>query len=202
VRKVLGSNKTQLKLQFILETMLIVLIAVALAISIAIIALPAMSKILNIPLVFNIAHNPAIILFLLSITIAVTLLAGFYPSLVLSGFNPINALKSKLSANSTKGISLRRGLVVFQFIIAQVLIIATLIIVKQMDYFTSRPLGFDKDAIVNVPFPGDSIGVTKLDYLKKLSDTGIFKNSFSSNTPLKMTMTAGAHSILTISSGN
>jgi len=187
VRKVLGSNKTQLKLQFITETLLIVLIAVAMAVLISIIALPAMSKILNIPLSFDIVNNPSIILFLFIITIAVTLLAGFYPSLVLSGFNPINALKSKLSANSTKGISLRRGLVVFQFIIAQVLIIATLIIVKQMDYFTSRPIGFDKNAIVNVPFPSDSIGFSKLNYLRKrLADTRNIQNvSFSSTTPVE-----------------
>jgi putative ABC transport system permease protein len=187
VRKVLGSNKSQLKLQFITETLLIVVIAVALAISISLISLPAMSRILDIPLAFNILHNPTIVLFLFIITIAVTLLAGFYPSLVLSGFNPINALKSRLSAKSTKGISLRRGLVVFQFIIAQVLIIATLIIVKQMDYFTTRPIGFDKDAIVNIPFPSDSLGISKLNFLrKKLSETkNIQSISFNSNTPVE-----------------
>ncbi len=85
----------------------------------------------------------------------VTALAGFYPAVVLSRFNPVNALKSKSTANPAKGISLRRGLVVFQFIIAQALIIGTLVIVKQMDYFMHQPLGFDKDAIVNVPYRPD-----------------------------------------------
>src|SRR5204862_1925875 len=116
-------------------------------------ALPSVNKILELSLSFNMLNNPAIILFLFIITIVVTVLAGFYPSIVLSGFNPVNALKSKLAANATKGISLRRGLVVFQFIIAQALIIGTLIIIKQMNYFINQPLGFDKNAIVNVPFP-------------------------------------------------
>ena len=71
-----------------------------------------------------------------------------------------------MQAANTKGISLRRGLVVFQFIIAQALIIGTLVIIKQVDYFNNEPLGFEKDAIVNVPFPGDSAGTGKLDYLR------------------------------------
>jgi hypothetical protein len=79
---------------------------------------------------------------------------------------PANALKSKVAANAVKGISLRRGLVVFQFIIAQAAHIGTLIIVKQMDHFMNQPLGFDKDAIVNIPFRPDSTG-TRLNGLFK-----------------------------------
>jgi putative ABC transport system permease protein len=187
VRKVLGSNKWQLKIQFITETFLIVFGAVVLAVIISFGSLPFVNKILELPLSFNIFQNPVIILFLLIVTIAVAALAGFYPSIVLSRFNPVNALKSKLAANTSKGISLRRGLVVFQFIIAQALIIGTLIIVKQMNYFINQPLGFDKNAIVNVPFPADSIGISKLDYLKKQLSfvNGIQTVSFSSNTPVE-----------------
>ncbi|MCW3118975.1 MAG: FtsX-like permease family protein, partial [Chitinophagaceae bacterium] len=109
VRKVMGSNKWQLKLQFLAETFLIVMTAVLLALIISIVLLPALSKLLDLPLVFNIFHNPAAILFLFIVTGCVTLLAGFYPSVVLSGFNPIHALKSQLAVKNTKGISLRRG---------------------------------------------------------------------------------------------
>ncbi len=187
VRKVLGSNKWQLKIQFITETFLIVLASVILAIIIASTALPSVNKILELSVSINFFNNPAIILFLLSITIVVTLLAGFYPSIVLSGFNPVVALKSKLIAASTKGISLRRGLVVFQFVIAQALIIGTVVIVKQMNYFINQPLGFDKDAIANVPFPTDSVNIAKLDYLKNklLSIEGIKSVSYGSNTPVE-----------------
>jgi ABC-type antimicrobial peptide transport system permease subunit len=99
----------------------------------------------------------------------------------------VNALKSKLTVNTTKGISLRRGLVVFQFIIAQALIIGTLIIVKQMDYFMNRPLGFDKDAIVNVPYRPDSTGSKLTGYLSNqlLSVNGVKAVSFSSNSPVE-----------------
>jgi len=186
VRKVLGSNKSQLQAQFIVETFLIVISAVTIAAVITIFALPSVGRLLELSLAFNIFSNPAIILFLLAVTIVVTALAGFYPSVVLSRFNPVNALKSKLTSN-TQGISLRRGLVVFQFIIAQALIIGTLIIVKQMDYFTNQPLGFDKDAIINVPFRVDSLRLSKLDYLKKqlLSVNGVQAVSYSSNTPVE-----------------
>jgi len=92
-----------------------------------------------------------------------------------------------MTTTGTKGISLRRGLVVFQFVIAQALIIGTLIIVKQMNYFISQPLGFDKTAIVNIPFPGDSVGTSKLDYLRKqLAGIKSIQNvSFGSNTPVE-----------------
>jgi putative ABC transport system permease protein len=187
VRKVLGSNKSQLQVQFIVETFLIVTGAVILATVITILSLPYVNQILELSLSFNMLSNPAIILFLLAVAIAVTALAGFYPSIVLSRFNPVNALKSKLTANTAKGISLRRGLVVFQFIIAQALIIGTLIIVKQMDYFMNQPLGFAKDAIVNVPYRPDSTGIKRTDYLRQqlLQINGVQAVSFSSNTPVE-----------------
>ncbi|HTI60100.1 ABC transporter permease [Mucilaginibacter sp.] len=186
VRKVLGSNRSQLQVQFIVETFLIVAMAVILAAGITMLALNAVGKLLELSLSFNLFTDPAIILFLLAVTVVVTALAGFYPSIVLSRFNPINALKSKLASNSG-GISLRRGLVVFQFVIAQVLIIGTLIIVRQMDYFMDQPLGFDKDAVVNVPFRVDTTLMGKMDYLKRqlLSGNGVQTVSLNTNTPVE-----------------
>lgn len=186
VRKVLGSNKSQLQIQFIVETFLIVTMAVVLAAVITLLALPHVNQLLELSLSFNILSNPAIILFLSTVTVAVTALAGFYPSIVLSHFNPVTALKSKVTGNSTKGISLRRGLVVFQFIIAQALIIGTLIIVQQMNYFMNQPLGFDKEAIVNVPYRPDSTGGKLTDYLKQqLLSNGVQEVSFCSNSPVE-----------------
>ena len=187
VRKVLGSNKSQLQIQFIVETFLIVTGAVILATVITILALPYVNQLLELSLSSYILNNPAIILFLLAVTIIVTALAGFYPSIVLSRFNPVNALKSKLTATTSRGISLRRGLVVFQFIIAQALIIGTFIIIQQMSYFMDQPLGFDKDAIINVPFRVDSLRISRLDYLqnKLLQVNGVQAVSFSSNTPVE-----------------
>ena len=187
VRKVLGGTRSQLQIQFILETFLIVTGAVILGAVITTLSLSSVNQLLELSLSIHILHNPAIILFLLTITIVVTALAGFYPSIVLSRFNPVQALKSKSIANAANGISLRKGLVVFQFIIAQALIIGTLIIVKQMNYFMDQPLGFDKNAIINVPFRVDSLRLSKLDYIKEqlLSVNGVQAVSFSSNTPIE-----------------
>jgi ABC-type antimicrobial peptide transport system permease subunit len=187
IRKVFGSNKSQLQIQFIIETFLIVISAVILASVITILALPYLNRLLELSLSLNKLNNNAIILFLLTVTIVVTALACFHPSIVLSRFSPVNALKSKLTANTAKGISLRRGLVVFQFIIAQVLIIGTLIIVKQMNYFMDQPLGFDKDAIINVPFRVDTAFFRREEHLKQqlLSVSGVQAVSFSSNTPVE-----------------
>lgn len=187
VRKVLGSNKYQLQVQFILETFLIVISAVIVACAITIIAMPYVNQLLELSLSFNTLENPSFILFLLTVTVVVTGLACFYPAMVLSGFNPVHVLKSKLAAGTSKGISLRRGLVVFQFIIAQALIIGTLIIVKQMHYFMDQPPGFDKDAIINIPFRVDTAWFRKEDYLKQqlLSVNGVKAVSLSSNTPVE-----------------
>jgi putative ABC transport system permease protein len=187
VRKVLGSNQWQLKFQFLSETFLIVLASVVLSLIFAILALPYINQLLELSIQINQQNIYSIIGFLLILTVSVTLLAGFYPSIVISGFNPIQALKSKLTAKAAKGFTLRRGLVVFQFIIAQSLIIATLVIARQMMFFTSQPLGFDKTAMVNIPVPADSAANTKLDYLKKSLKTirGIQFVSFNSNTPVE-----------------
>lgn len=185
VRKVLGSQKWQLKGQFLIETFLIVCASMALALGLAIGALPYINHLLELTLRISKDNIYPILLFLVIVTGAVTLLAGFYPSVVLSGFNPIHALQAKRTTQISKGFTLRRTLVVFQFIIAQSLIIATLVIARQMAFFTSQPLGFDKTAMVNIPIPSDSLSHTKLDFLKKelKSVRGIQVVSFNSNTP-------------------
>ncbi|NNV56507.1 ABC transporter permease [Limnovirga soli] len=186
VRKVLGSNRFQLQMQFIVETFLIVTIAVIFAAAITQFALPYVNQLLELSLSLNLLTNTSVMLFLLVVTVVVTALAGFYPSIVLSGFNPVTALKSKFTVHTNRGISLRRGLVVFQFIIAQALIIGTLVIVQQMNYFMDQPLGFDKEAVVNIPFRPDSTGGKLTDYLKQqLLKNGVESVSFCSTAPIE-----------------
>ena len=185
VRKVLGSSRWQLSLQFMSETALITLSAVLLSVLIAILALPVIRNILDLPLNRTEMFSGSMILFLTVVTIAVTILSGFYPAIIISGYNPIAALKNKINVKSARGISLRRGLVVGQFVIAQVLIIGTIIVLNQMNYFTHASLGFDKDAILNVPVPYDSISRTKIDYLRTELNkiNGIKSVSFSFASP-------------------
>lgn len=185
VRKVLGSNRTQLVFQFMSETFIITFFAVLFSVLIAEMVLPLLNSLLETELKRNFILDPVLILFLCGAIISVTILSGFYPALVLSGFNPIEALKNKIKAGRQRSISLRRTLVVVQFCIAQVLVIGTLVIVSQMDYFRGKSLGFDKDAIITVPFPGDSISRSRLNSLhdQLLSLHGIKDISYSFASP-------------------
>ncbi|MCR8556410.1 ABC transporter permease [Mucilaginibacter sp. BJC16-A38] len=181
IRKVLGSNRYQLVLQFISETLIITLFAVILASVISMIALPLLNDLLEIHLSGDFLLNTLVLLFLIGVVVGVTLLAGFYPALVLSGFNPIEALKNKIKAGRSSGVSLRRVLVVTQFCIAQFLVIGTLVLIYQMNYFKNKSLGFNKDAVITVPFPGDSVSETRINALKEqlLQQPGIKDVSIS-----------------------
>jgi predicted permease len=186
VRKVLGSNRWQLQIQFLSETAMLVLTALLLAMTLALCMLPFISRVMDLPLGSDMLASRNVCTLLFAIFLAVTLLAGFYPSIVVSAFNPINALKSKIAASKTSGgISLRRGLVVFQFIITQALIIGTLVILQQMNYFHKQSMGFIKDAIVNVPFRNDSAGNAKIAYLRDQLQriNGVQELSFSNAAP-------------------
>jgi len=187
VRKVLGSNRFQLQLQFLTETFLIVVVALVLSVVATFSALPFINSILGLSLEISGTNALPVVLFLLACSIVVTLVAGLYPAVVLAGYKPVTALKTRMAAKHTAGISLRRSLVVFQFIVTQALIIGTLVIVKQMSYFSNQPLGFDKDTIVNIPLPTDSAGNAKLGYLKKQLQniSGVKNVSLGSNTPIE-----------------
>lgn len=185
VRKVLGSNRIQLALQFLSETAVITIVSVLIAIALAAVALPFLNQLLETGMTFNLASNPAMITFLVIVSLLVILLSGLYPAMILSGFNPITALKSKITTKMVGGITLRRGLVVLQFTIAHVLIIGTLIVVSQTDFFRNASLGFDKAAVINVPIPEDSLGRSRMDYLRNqlLKSSNIAAASFSFASP-------------------
>ena len=185
VRKVLGSNRSQLAFQFLGETAIIVVVAIATAIVIAVSVLPLLNQLLETQMNMSFIANPTLILFILAVAIIVTLLSGIYPAIILSGFSPITALKSKITSKMIGGISLRRALVILQFAIAHVLIIGMFIVVSQMNFFKNASLGFDKAAIINVPIPGDSVSHKKIDYLRNqlLDNTDIRSVSFSFASP-------------------
>ncbi len=185
VRKVLGGNRKQLAMQFLIETALIVCSACVMAIFIAYAVLPLLNKLLEVQIHLNMMEDPSLILFVICTAIVVTLLSGSYPAVILSGFNPITALKSRISSEMVGGVSLRRGLVVLQFAIAHILIIGMILVVSQMNFFRNASLGFDKAAIINVPLINDSVNLTKLDFVRDRlkSNPDIQKVSFSYASP-------------------
>jgi ABC-type antimicrobial peptide transport system permease subunit len=141
------------------------------------------------PLSLNLITSPVVVLFLALLAITVNFLAGFYPGMVLSGFNPIDAIKNKISTSSVGGISIRRGLVVLQFVIAQFLIIGTIVVIKQMQFFRSQPMGFAKDAMALLELPSDSAGVANYNYLKDqmMKIPGVEAASFCLDAPASYT---------------
>lgn len=185
VRKVLGGNGRQLRMQFMLEAFLLVVVSVVLALVSVSFLFPPVCRMLDMPVSYMLLRQWPVVYFLLAIIAGVALLAGFYPALVLSRFNPINALKTKLAERSASGVNLRRVLVVLQFVIAQALIIGTLLVLRQMNYFTNAPMGFDRHALVTVPIPQDSVSLTRMDYVRDqlLHLKGVEKVSFNAEDP-------------------
>ena len=164
VRKTMGATRSQLIRQFFAETFLmtaLVIIAAALSVRLFI---PLLNTLLdkNIPL--NWLNGQSLAL-LTALWIGVSLFAGVYPALILSGFNPITALKSKITTPGTSVLLLRRGLVVFQFVTAQILIIAVIVVAKQMNYVQSTPLGFNKAQVLDI-----SLDDSKTEHLRLLQD--------------------------------
>lgn len=186
VRKVLGGNRLQLMMQFFGETGITCVLALAVAMCIVYICLPALNNLLNIHIAVSILYNGEVLLFIVLALIMMTIVSGFYPALVLSGFKSITVLKGAAGDDHKKGISLRRGLVVFQFTVAQALIIATLIVASQMDYFRTADMGFNKEAIIGAGFPNDSITIRKMESFRNdlLKLPGVQNLSFSITSPL------------------
>lgn len=185
VRKVLGGTRRQLMMQFMGETALVTFSAVLLACGLAAWLLPLLNGLMEMKISVGMKDAPVILLFLLLTSLVVIFLSGFYPALILSGFNPVAALKSRSNARTKKGVTLRRGLVIFQFAVAQVLVICMFVVVKQMEFFRSAPLGFNKEQVVIVPVTSDSANLSKIDRLHNelLQHPGIESVSFSFSSP-------------------
>ncbi|MBR9917640.1 FtsX-like permease family protein [bacterium] len=179
LRKTLGGTKSQLMLHFFGETAFITLIALALGVGLSEIVLQNITPILGFSPEMNLLSNVELQLFIVSIFLLVTLMAGWYPAQHLSNFNPIEAIRNKIQSNYGKGLTLRRGLIVVQFTITQVLIICTLIMASQIRYFKNQDLGFEKDAVVHVPIQNEDMPVLNVFKSSLLNKTTIQNVSFS-----------------------
>ncbi len=145
VRKTLGSSKKQLMFQFMTETALLTLAAAILSVLFSFWLLQIFSDFLQQGVDFSLFKNPIVLLGASVLLILISFLSGFYPSLVLSNFKPVKALKSQFEHQKDKP-RLRQYLTVFQFVIAQVFIIAMLIVGKQLNYMISQDMGFKTSA--------------------------------------------------------
>ncbi|WP_205510933.1 ABC transporter permease [Longitalea arenae] len=146
VRKVLGSLKSNLVKQFLTESMLISCMALVLALLLTFAMLPYFNDLAAKNITLNFRATPWLIPILLLLVLITGMLAGSYPAFYLSSFKPIQVIKGKL-AGGFKRSWLRSSLVVFQFVISIVLIIATIVIYKQLHFIQSHKPGFNRDQV-------------------------------------------------------
>ncbi|MFN7118572.1 MAG: FtsX-like permease family protein [Saprospiraceae bacterium] len=148
VRKVMGAEKSNLIRQFIGESILISLLSLLIAVVIVELFLPTFNRLTGKEL--SLFSQALDLLWFVGIALITGLLAGSYPAFYLSAFNPVAVLKGKRT-NSYSALALRRGLVVFQFVISICLIIASLFISRQMHYLQNQELGFEKERQIVIP---------------------------------------------------
>ncbi len=183
VRKVLGSLPHQLFWQFIIETALITICADVLACGLAKLSIPYLNELFTTKMSLDFLYHGQLLLFLSLLSIVVVFLSGSYPGLVLARFQPILALKSKLSQKHVGGFSLRRVLVVTQFAISQMLIIGTIVIASQVHYSKTSDLGFNKDAIVIIPVPNNDKALLSTMRNRMAGIAGVEKISYCFQPP-------------------
>lgn len=184
IKKAVGANRTTLIFQYLGESMLMTLLALILAIIMVVLFLPEFNEITAKQL--SLVFDAKLILSVLGITLLTGLLSGSYPALYLSGFNPATILKggaaaSKISATVGE-LWARKGLVVFQFTLSIILIVAVLVVYKQIEFVQTKNIGFDKDNILYFEMEGP-IEEKRETYLSEIKNLpGILDASGASHT--------------------
>ena len=180
MRKVVGANGSQLVRQFLGESILLALLASLLAVVLVEVSLPAFNALISRKLELNYTGSLDVLLVSIGVTFFAGLLSGIYPALILSAFQPVTVLKSTQKIGLKKPSS-RKSLVVFQFAISVILIVGTIVVYDQSDYIRNRKLGFNKEQVVVLPYPG--IQASKR-YKSKLSEyANVLSTATSSSLP-------------------
>ena len=167
IRKVVGGERKQLILQFLGESLLLCLFAFSLAMVIAYLVLPVFNNLSNKALAFSYLFDFKLVAGYILLFLFTAFLAGFYPALVLSGYNPVQTLYSRFRLPGKN--YLQKGLVVLQFSLASFLIIATFTIYAQFKFLTTEKLGYDDSNLIAVQkwgIPGDQAPLFKAELLK------------------------------------
>jgi putative ABC transport system permease protein len=173
IRKTMGGSRAQLVMQFLTETFFITLFAVIISVLLAPAILKIFADFIAPGIHADFLHQPDIILFLVLLTIVVSILSGFYPAIVLSGYKPVSVLKNQSAARGSKTRTawFRKSLTVSQFVVAQFFIMATVLVSKQVYYALHKDLGFKKDGILVIRSPWNT---------GKVSSNKLLLNNFRS----------------------
>jgi putative ABC transport system permease protein len=151
IRKVMGSIKNQLVFQFLTESVLLTFFAMVCAYVLIILLLPYFNQIANKSISFSFFLNYQAILALFLVSLLSGIIAGIYPAFFLSSFSIIRTLKGAFFSKGSQKKSLHSGLIVFQFSISTILLIATIVVYRQLDYMQNKKLGYEKDQVIALP---------------------------------------------------
>ena len=183
MRKVIGAQRGQLIRQFLGESMVLALGAMALAVGLVALVLPAFNTFTGKALSLDLAQHLGLVAGLLGAGLMVGLVAGSYPAFFLSAFRPIEVLKGAAGAGGGGFSAVRKGLVVAQFAISTVLIIGAAVVFSQVDYIKNKKLGFDKEQMVVLPIRGDIDDNLETVKAELLRHAGIVSATASWGTP-------------------
>lgn len=181
IRKVMGSSRLSLLVQFVYEHSLLIVATLVISVGLSQMAIDQLNHFLttiNLKLTFG-WNDAGLVLITGSIVI---LLAAVYPAVVLSAFRPVDAIKTRLNTTRHGGFPLRKLLIVFQFTVVQMLVIATIVVATQIRHFGNVDLGFVTESVLSIPVPDEE----RLDALKSrlLENSDISEVTFGSNAPM------------------
>jgi putative ABC transport system permease protein len=183
VRRVLGAEKRSIRYQFLIETMVISFCALIISIGLAFLFLPVFNNFTGQSLSFFAPENHSLILWMALVTLITGLAAGFYPAIYLSAFKPVKVLKGKVS-DSFGMLSVRRVLMVSQFIISTGLIFATIVIWDQLHFMINAKTGFDQDQQLVLNLNGEQAQKNGAMLARKLNSNTNFKSVTYATAPL------------------
>lgn len=181
IRKIVGSSRRQLLLQLFGESTMTSLMALVIALLSLHVLVHRLAVLIGQNLSFNLMNNSNIVLILIGIGILAGILAGIYPAFVLSAYQPVGVLKGS-ATKGTRGITLRKALIITQFSLSMLLIVSMLIVIHQINFMKKTPLGFDKEQVILVSLSGSvkqNFGV----FRKKLLDQSDIQNVSMTTVP-------------------
>ncbi|WP_242916912.1 ABC transporter permease [Pontibacter liquoris] len=193
VRKVVGALKGDLVKQFLLESVVVAIIATLLGLGLTELSLPWLNDFAQKDLHLHVFSDPVILGFVLLLPLLIGLLAGLYPALYLTRFEPARVLKGSLS-NSSKNPTMRKALVIVQFSISIALIIATGVMYRQLLFMQNKALGFDKEKLIVLPYYSSlapQYEAFKAELMKSSSIQGVGKSLLVPSDRLLNSMGAG-----------
>jgi len=186
LRKVVGATKASLISQFIGESLLLSLVAMLFAGLLAELFKPVFADLTGRALPLNVLDGGFGTGVLLALALLTGLLAGVYPAFILSSYKPASVLKSGGGGGAKGGALLRRGLVTIQFAVTVILLIATAIVYRQVDFLRNKPLGYDKEQVLTIPLRGEISSEQKSDLINRFATLpGVESVSLSSGTPTR-----------------